>query len=53
MQKFKLRQVLVVMIKSSSEFLLDRTGAANSFDYVICGRGSSSPGFRNASMLGF
>jgi choline dehydrogenase len=29
------------MIKSSSEFLLDRTGAANSFDYIVCGTGSS------------
>lgn len=29
------------MIKSSSEFLLYRTGAANSFDYIVCGTGSS------------
>jgi choline dehydrogenase len=29
------------MIKSSSEFLSDRTGTANSFDYIVCGTGSS------------
>jgi choline dehydrogenase len=29
------------MIKSSSEFLSDRTGPAYSFDYIVCGTGSS------------
>jgi hypothetical protein len=29
------------MIKSSNEFVWDRMGAANSFDYIVCGTGSS------------